>query len=48
MIDTARTATQDDVIPLSDPLLDRKGRPIYEVAVRKGQYILVAIAAYQR
>ncbi|KAI5824316.1 cytochrome P450 [Schizophyllum commune Tattone D] len=35
VIDTARTATQDDVIPLSDPLLDRKGRPIYEVASEK-------------
>ncbi|KAL1715744.1 cytochrome P450 [Schizophyllum commune] len=48
VIDTARTATQDDVIPLSRPLLDRKGRPVYEVAVRKGQHILVSIAAYQR
>ncbi|KAL1754863.1 cytochrome P450 [Schizophyllum commune] len=48
VIDTARTATRDDVIPLSRPLLDRKGRPVYEVAVRKGQHILVSIAAYQR
>ncbi|KAL1727750.1 cytochrome P450 [Schizophyllum commune] len=48
VIDTARTATKDDVIPLSRPLLDRKERPVYEVAVRKGQHILVSIAAYQR
>ncbi|KAL1660350.1 cytochrome P450 [Schizophyllum commune] len=48
VIDTARTATRDDIIPLSRPLLDRKGRPVYEVAVCKGQHILVSIAAYQR
>ncbi|KAL1706323.1 cytochrome P450 [Schizophyllum commune] len=48
VIDTARTATQDDVIPLSRPLLGHKGKLTYELAVRKGQHILVSIAAYQR
>ncbi|KAI5899071.1 cytochrome P450 [Schizophyllum commune H4-8] len=45
---TSRTATKDDVIPLERPLFDQHGRPIFEIAVPKGQYIAISIAAYSR
>ncbi|KAL1691618.1 cytochrome P450 [Schizophyllum commune] len=45
---TSRTATQDDVIPLERPIFDQHGRPIFEVAVPKGTYVSISIAAYSR
>ncbi|KAL1706309.1 cytochrome P450 [Schizophyllum commune] len=45
---TSRTATQDDVIPLERPIFDQHGRPILEIAVPKGTYVSISIAAYSR
>ncbi|KAI5894181.1 cytochrome P450 [Schizophyllum commune H4-8] len=38
---SAREALQDDVIPLQDPFVDRRGRVCHELRVRKGQHFLV-------
>ncbi|KAL1746488.1 cytochrome P450 [Schizophyllum fasciatum] len=48
LYNTTRTATRDEVIPLLRPVLDKRGRPVYEVAVPKGQYLVVSFAAYGR
>ncbi|CAK5262387.1 unnamed protein product [Mycena citricolor] len=45
---TDRLAYADDVIPLSEPILDRHGRKIDSIHVRKGQVVTMAIASYQR
>ncbi|KAL1681037.1 cytochrome P450 [Schizophyllum commune] len=45
---TSRTATQSDVIPLERPIFDQHGRPIFEIAVPKGTYVSISIAAYSR
>ncbi|KAL1727763.1 cytochrome P450 [Schizophyllum commune] len=45
---TSRTATKDDVIPLERPIFDQHGRPIFEIAVPKGTYVSISIAAYSR
>lgn len=44
----ARQATQDDVIPLSNPIIAKDGRQITEIPVAKGQVIMPNIAAYNR
>ncbi|CAK5283307.1 unnamed protein product [Mycena citricolor] len=43
-----RLAYEDDIIPLSEPVLDRHGRKIDCIPVRKGQVVTMAIASYQR
>ncbi|KAF5374222.1 hypothetical protein D9758_004663 [Tetrapyrgos nigripes] len=43
-----RQATQDTVIPLSKPIVTTEGKSIEEIAVRKGQFIYIATAAYNR
>ncbi|KAL1715757.1 cytochrome P450 [Schizophyllum commune] len=45
---TSRTAMQDDVIPLERPIFDQQGRPVFEIAVPKGTYVSISIAAYSR
>ncbi|CAK5283320.1 unnamed protein product [Mycena citricolor] len=45
---TDRLAYEDDIIPLSEPVLDRHGRKIECIPVRKGQVVTTAIASYQR
>ncbi|CAK5267277.1 unnamed protein product [Mycena citricolor] len=45
---TDRLAYEDDIIPLSAPVLDRHGRKIECIPVRKGQVVTMAIASYQR
>ncbi|KIJ43524.1 hypothetical protein M422DRAFT_169815 [Sphaerobolus stellatus SS14] len=45
---TTRTATQDDIIPLSVPHKTADGKFLNEVAVKKGQQILISFAAYNR
>ncbi|KIJ43526.1 hypothetical protein M422DRAFT_253102 [Sphaerobolus stellatus SS14] len=42
---TTRTATQDDIIPLSVPHKTADGKFLNEVAVKKGQQILISFAA---
>ncbi|KIJ43512.1 hypothetical protein M422DRAFT_169697, partial [Sphaerobolus stellatus SS14] len=45
---TARTVAQNDVIPLSVPHRTTDGKFLNEVAVEKGQQIIVSFAAYNR
>ncbi|KIJ43504.1 hypothetical protein M422DRAFT_253061 [Sphaerobolus stellatus SS14] len=45
---TIRTAGQDDVIPLSVPHKTADGKILNEVAVEKGQQIIISFAAYNR
>ena len=43
-----RMAGQDDVIPLSRPILTESGQVISAIPVRKGQNIEISIATYNR
>ncbi|OAX34712.1 cytochrome P450 [Rhizopogon vinicolor AM-OR11-026] len=43
-----RSASQDDVLPLSHPITTRFGKVIHELPVKKGTRITVSIAAYNR
>ncbi|EGN95464.1 hypothetical protein SERLA73DRAFT_113010 [Serpula lacrymans var. lacrymans S7.3] len=43
-----RTATEDDVIPLSRPVTTASGRVINEIPVPKGMRVIVSIAGYNR
>jgi cytochrome P450 len=43
-----RYATQDEVLPLSQPITKRSGEVIHELPVPKGTQILISIAAYNR
>ncbi|VDB99462.1 unnamed protein product [Peniophora sp. CBMAI 1063] len=43
-----RTAGQDDVIPLSTPILTQSGDKISSIPVRNGQDIEISISAYNR
>ncbi|KAN0129604.1 cytochrome P450 [Lactarius tabidus] len=43
-----RDATQDDVIPLSSPIVTKSGEKVSSIYVRKGTPIDVAIAVYNR
>ncbi|KAJ8583434.1 cytochrome P450 [Rhizopogon salebrosus TDB-379] len=43
-----RYASQDDVLPLSQPITKRSGEVIYELPVPKGTRIVASIAAYNR
>ncbi|KIJ32496.1 hypothetical protein M422DRAFT_234042 [Sphaerobolus stellatus SS14] len=45
---TIRVAGQDDIIPLSEPQKTTGGKTITEVAVEKGQRIIVSFAAFNR
>ncbi|CAK5283309.1 unnamed protein product [Mycena citricolor] len=45
---TDRLAYEGDIIPLSEPVLDRQGQKIECIPVRKGQVVTMAIASYQR
>lgn len=45
---TNREAMEDDLIPLSKPILDRNNRPIHNLIIRKGQAVIIQIAAYNR
>jgi cytochrome P450 len=44
----ARSAAQDDVIPLATPIMTKSGKQISSIPVQKGQTIQVSIAAYNR
>ncbi|KZW00396.1 cytochrome P450 [Exidia glandulosa HHB12029] len=45
---TVRVAAQDDVVPLATPIVDRKGRTVHEVNIKKGDSIFVPILALNR
>ncbi|CAK5262378.1 unnamed protein product [Mycena citricolor] len=45
---TDRMAFEDDVIPVSRPIVGRDGQQMTEFRVRKGQVLSVSIASYQR
>ncbi|EJF57948.1 cytochrome P450 [Dichomitus squalens LYAD-421 SS1] len=45
---TMRVATQDDVIPVAAPYMDRRGRMCDEIRVRKGDIISVPIQAMNK
>ncbi|PBL01943.1 cytochrome P450 [Armillaria gallica] len=44
----ARTAAQDDILPLSKPVTLTTGKPVQEVAIPKGTFIIASIAGYNR
>ncbi|KAK0231349.1 cytochrome P450 [Armillaria fumosa] len=44
----ARTATQDDVLPLSKPVTLTTGKMVQEIAIPKGIFIVASIAGYNR
>ncbi|KAG6811254.1 hypothetical protein H0H93_014490, partial [Arthromyces matolae] len=48
VVATMRVATQDDVLPLSKPFVDRKGITRSEIRVKKGQTIQIPILAMNR
>lgn len=43
-----RVAVQDDVIPLSKPILSKTGATITDIPVSAGQSVLISICAYNR
>ncbi len=43
-----RRAARDDVIPLSQPILDSSGNPVESIPISAGQSVFVSVAAYQR
>lgn len=45
---TFREALEDDVLPLSEPLVTESGEVITELAIPKGVKILASVAAYNR
>ncbi len=40
---TLRVATQDEVIPLSEPIVLRTNELVHEVRIKKGSYVHIAI-----
>ena len=48
MYHSYRYASQDDVLPLSQPITKCSGEVIYELPVPKGTRIVASIAAYNR
>lgn len=44
----ARDATQDDIIPLSSPIVLKSGEKVSSIPVKKGTPIDVAISVYNR
>ncbi|KAK0194879.1 cytochrome P450 [Armillaria mellea] len=48
LANTARVATQDDVLPLSKPVTLTTGKTVQEIAIPKGAYIFASIAGYNR
>lgn len=45
---THRTAAKDDLIPLSTPIVDRKGVKRWEVRVEKGDVMFISLLAMNR
>ncbi|UZJ52007.1 hypothetical protein CBS101457_001327 [Exobasidium rhododendri] len=45
---TNREATEDDVVPLSRPIMDKNDQPVHNLIIRKGQAVIIQIAAYNR
>ncbi|KAJ7136757.1 cytochrome P450, partial [Mycena epipterygia] len=43
-----RVATEDCVIPLSQPIITTTGEEIKQIPIKKGQYVYVAIASCHR
>ena len=43
-----RDATQDDVIPLSSPIITKSGEQVSSIEVRKGTPIGIAVSVYNR
>ncbi|KAJ7447214.1 cytochrome P450, partial [Mycena latifolia] len=43
-----RWASEDCVLPLSSEIVTSTGQPIRELPIRKGQFIFLAVGAYQR
>ncbi|EJF57472.1 cytochrome P450 [Dichomitus squalens LYAD-421 SS1] len=45
---TMRAANEDDVIPLGEPIIDKKGNVLHEIPVAKGTRIVIPILAVHR
>ena len=43
-----REAAQDDVLPLSEPLVLKDGSTCSEISIRKGQVLYASISVYQQ
>lgn len=41
-----RMATEDDVIPLKDPVIGKDGKVITEIPIKKGQYLHISILPF--
>ncbi|KAK0240864.1 cytochrome P450 [Armillaria nabsnona] len=48
LANTARVATQDDILPLSKPVTLATGKTVQEIAIPKGVHIFASIAGYNR
>ncbi len=44
----ARTAAQDDILPLSKPVTLTTGKTVQEIAIPKGTFIIASVAGYNR
>jgi len=45
---TSRTASKDDIIPLGEPIVDKHGRTITELRVKKGDIFIIPITSVNR
>ncbi|KAF8955546.1 cytochrome P450 [Flammula alnicola] len=45
---TMRVAMKDDVIPVGKPYIDRKGRVMHEIKIKKGQTVIIPIVPINR
>ena len=45
---TVRVATKDDILPLSKPFTDKRGRIQEGITIRKGQTVMIPILAMNR
>ena len=43
-----RTALKDEVIPLSESIVTTAGKRLDRIHIRKGEFVSIAIASYQR
>lgn len=45
---TYRQSLQDDVLPLSKPIVTRSGKTIHEIPIRAGLRLILSVCAYNR
>lgn len=45
---TERIAVRDTVVPISKPIISRRGEKVVDIPVKKGQHVEIAISSYNR